>query len=61
MREVSTEEPSGLGIVGEDSIRVIWEVGWRCVRDWAVDTVGGSVMQLLSFLISFVCGGGGGA
>lgn len=59
MREVSTEEPSGLGIVGEDSIRVTWEVGWRCVRDWAVDTGRGQL--LLSFLISvlFVCSNGG--
>lgn len=39
MREVSTEEPSGLGIVGEDSRRVTLEAGWRDERDKAVDTV----------------------
>ena len=38
MREVSTEEPWGLGIVGEDSSKVISLVGCRRERDSAVET-----------------------
>lgn len=39
MREVSTDEPCGLGIVGEASIRVTFLLGWRSESDRAVDTV----------------------
>lgn len=39
MREVSTDEPCGLGIVGEASIRIIFLLGWRSESDRAVDTV----------------------
>jgi hypothetical protein len=35
---VSTEEPCGFGIVGEDSIIVILLLGWRFVRERAVET-----------------------
>lgn len=39
IREVSTDEPCGLGIEEEDSRRVIWVSGWRVERERAVDTV----------------------
>jgi hypothetical protein len=39
MRELSTEEPWGLGIVGEASRRVTLLLGWRLERERAVDTV----------------------
>lgn len=38
MREVSTEEPCGFGIVGEASRSVIWVSGCRRDRERAVDT-----------------------
>ena len=40
MREVSTEEPCGFGIVGEASRRVIWVSGCRRESERAVDTEG---------------------
>lgn len=39
IREVSTDEPCGLGMVGEASIIVILLFGCRSERDKAVDTV----------------------
>jgi hypothetical protein len=48
MRDVSTDEPCGFGIVGEDSRRVILLVGWRFVRERAVETgVDVSLSQLV--------------
>ena len=38
MREESTEEPWGFGIVGEASSRVIWVSGCRRDKERAVDT-----------------------
>jgi hypothetical protein len=38
MRELSTDEPCGLGIVGDASRSVTWLLGWRLDRDRAVDT-----------------------
>ena len=39
MREVSTDDPCGLGIVGDASISVILLLGWRSESERAVDTV----------------------